>query len=260
MCESNVVKYVLLISFSLLFILSLTPLTATALAERTLEGKKILMVIAQQDFRDEELFKPKEVFEGAEASVFVAAPRNETATGMLGGKVQPDFAISDVNTSEFDAVVVVGGSGSPKYLWDDTQLRNLIRDAYEDGKVVAAICLSPVVLARAGILKGKEATVFPSTDAVAELKKGGAIYKDESVVIAGRIVTGRDPASAEAFANAIASLLRGEEPKQTSQPTQQPSSPKPAGFELFYAVLSAAVASLLTTRHLTTRRRTKRVK
>jgi len=163
-----------------------------------------------------------------------------------------------VNASEFDAVVVVGGSGSPKYLWDDTQLRNLVRDAYEDGKVVAAICLSPVVLARAGILKGKEATA--SSDAVAELKKGGAIYKDESVVIAGRIVTGRDPASAEAFANAIVSLLRGEEPKQTSQPTQQPSSPKPAGFELFYAVLSAAVASLLTTRHLTTRRRTKRVK
>ena len=77
----------LLTSFSLLLILSLTPLTATALAEGTLEGKKILMVIAQQDFRDEELFEPKEVFEGAGASVFVAAPRKETATGMLGGKV-----------------------------------------------------------------------------------------------------------------------------------------------------------------------------
>ena len=62
------------IFFFILFILSLTPLTATALAERTLEGKKILMVIAQQDFRDEELFKPKAVFEGAGASVFVAAP------------------------------------------------------------------------------------------------------------------------------------------------------------------------------------------
>jgi len=255
MCSKSVF---LLTSLFILFIL-LAPLTATVLAEGTLEGKKILMVIAQQDFRDEELFKPKAVFEGAGASVFVAAPRNETATGMLGGEVQPDFAISDVNASEFDAVVVVGGSGSPKYLWDDTQLRNLVRDAYEDGKVVAAICLSPVVLARAGILKGKPATVFPSSDAVAELKKGGAIYKDESVVIAGRIVTGRDPASVEAFANAIVSLLRGEGPKQTPQPTQQPSSPKPAGFELFYAVLSAA-ASLLTTRHLTTRRRTKRVK
>jgi len=249
----------LLTSLFILFIL-LTPLTVTVLAEGTLEGKKILMVIAQENFQDKELFEPKEVFEGAGASVFVAAPRKETATGMLSGKVQPDFAISDVNASEFDAVVVVGGSGSPKYLWDDTQLRNLVKDAYADGKVVAAICLSPVVLARAGILKGKSATVFPSSDAVAELKRGGAIYKDGSIVIAGRIVTGRDPASAEAFANAIVSLLRGEEPKQTSQPTQQPSSPKPAGFELFYAVLSAAVASLLTTRHLTTRRRTKRVK
>ena len=85
MCESKVIKYVLLTSLFILFIL-LTPLTATALAEGTLEGKKILMVIAQQDFRDEELFKPKAVFEGAGASVFVAAPRKETATGMLAVK------------------------------------------------------------------------------------------------------------------------------------------------------------------------------
>ena len=169
----------LLTSLFILFIL-LAPLTATALAEGTLEGKKILMVIAQQDFRDEELFKPKAVFEGAGASVFVAAPRKETAMGMLGGEVQPDFAISDVNASEFDAVVVVGGSGSPKYLWDDTQLRNLVRDAYAGGKVVAAICLSPVVLARAGILKGKSATVFPSTDAIAELKKGCLLYTSDA--------------------------------------------------------------------------------
>ena len=171
MCSKFVV---LLTSLFILFILSPTLLTATVLAEGTLEGKKILMVIAQENFQDKELIKPKAVFEGAGASVFVAAPRKETAKGMLGGEVQPDFAISDVNASEFDAVVVVGGSGSPKYLWDDTQLRNLVRDAYEDGKVVAAICLSPVVLARAGILKGKEATVFPSTDAIAELKRRGS--------------------------------------------------------------------------------------
>ena len=63
----------LLTSLFILFIL-LAPLTATVLAEGTLVGKKILMVIAQQDFRDEELFEPKEVFESAGASVFVAAP------------------------------------------------------------------------------------------------------------------------------------------------------------------------------------------
>ena len=70
-------KSFLLTSLFILFILSLTPLTATVLAEGTLEGKKILMVIAQQDFRDEELFKPKEVFESAGASVFVAAPGHD---------------------------------------------------------------------------------------------------------------------------------------------------------------------------------------
>lgn len=94
------------------------------------------------------------------------------------------------------------------YLWDDKELRRVVREAYRQNKVVAAVCLSPVVLARAGCLDGKkEATVYPDPSAVRELKTAGARYVVRSVVVSGNVVTARDPQSAEAFARAVAGLL-----------------------------------------------------
>ncbi|MDF2954406.1 DJ-1/PfpI family protein [Candidatus Alkanophaga liquidiphilum] len=170
---------------------------------------RILMVIAPEGFRDDELFVPKEIFEEHGAEVKIASITTKPAKGMLGAVVEPDVMISDVSVESFDVVVVIGGVGSKEYLWDDFTLRTLVKDAYDAGKVVAAICLSPVVLARAGVLEGKEATVFPEPEAVEELERGGAIYADESIVVADNIVTARDPESAEDFALAIWAVLQG---------------------------------------------------
>ncbi|MPN54844.1 hypothetical protein SDC9_202521 [bioreactor metagenome] len=74
--------------------------------------------------------------------------------------------------------------------------------------MISAICISPVVLARAGILNGNESTVFNSPDTVDELKKHGAVYQDRDVVVSGRIVTGKDPKSAEAFGKAVLKALK----------------------------------------------------
>ncbi|MDF2957259.1 MAG: Protein/nucleotide deglycase [Candidatus Alkanophagales archaeon MCA70_species_1] len=168
---------------------------------------RILMVIAPEDFRDEELFVPKAIFEEHGATVEIASTTAKPARGMLGAVVEPDVVIPDVTVGNFDAIVVVGGTGSMEYLWDDSDLHTLIRDAYDAGKVVAAICLSPVVLARAGVLEGKKATVFPSPEAIEELEKGGATYVDEEVVTAGNVITARDPESAEDFALTIWAAL-----------------------------------------------------
>ena len=73
--------------------------------------------------------------------------------------------------------------------------------------MVAAICLSPVVLARAGLLKGREATVFPTPEALEELENGGAIYVKQGVVVSGRVITANGPQSAQDFALAICQAL-----------------------------------------------------
>lgn len=178
------------------------------MTETEYEGKKILIVIAQEQFRDEECFVPKKVFEAAGVKVTVAAEATKTAEGMLGGTIEPDIKISDARVDDYDAIVITGGSGSRKYLWDNKALQKLVKEADAQKKVISAICISPVVLARTGILKGKESTVFKSPDTVSELKEHGAVYLDREVVVSGRVVTGRDPASAEAFGKAILEALK----------------------------------------------------
>jgi len=171
------------------------------------EGKKILLVIAQEQFRDEECFVPKQLFESAGVKVTVATESTKIAKGMLGGTIKPDITISETNIDDYDAIVISGGSGSKKYLWDNKELHDLVKKADARQKVISAICISPVVLARTGILKGKESTVFKSPDTVRELNEYGVVYLDRDVV-ADRVITGLDPASAEAFGKAILEALK----------------------------------------------------
>ncbi|NIM98828.1 MAG: hypothetical protein GTO24_12350, partial [candidate division Zixibacteria bacterium] len=75
------------------------------------------------------------------------------------------------------------------------------------GGLVASICISPVVLAKAGLLRGKKATVFRTTTTINELEKGGALISDAPVVVDGKIITGRGPEAAREFGLKIAESL-----------------------------------------------------
>ncbi|MDI6811528.1 MAG: DJ-1/PfpI family protein [archaeon] len=184
-----------------------TPIPSEPAIAEDLSGRNVLMVIAPEDFRDEELFEPKAIFEQRGAKVTISSTSTDTAKGMIGGEVKPDLKISEVDVENYDAIVIVGGVGSREYLWEDEELRTLVTEAYGKDKVVAAICISPVVLAKAGVLEGKKATVFPDRGAINELEQSGATYVDQSVVVFDKVVTGRDTASADEFALKISSLL-----------------------------------------------------
>ena len=95
------------------------------------KGKKALLLIAQQNFRDEEYFVPRQVVEKAGLTVKTASPDGGVCVGMLGGKVQADVRIADANPGDYVAVVIVGGGGSRKYLWDSQKLQSLTRSTYE---------------------------------------------------------------------------------------------------------------------------------
>jgi protease I len=168
-----------------------------------------LMIIAPRDFRDEEFQEPKAVLEREGVKVVVASTVAGTARGMFGMQVTPDTTVDEVNPAEFDAVVVVGGSGSQTYLWNNLKVQKIVQALHQKGGLVAAICISPVVLAKAGLLKGRKATVFRTGTTINELKKGGALISDAAVVVDGKIITGRGPEAAREFGRKIAdNLLR----------------------------------------------------
>lgn len=175
--------------------------------EARIDGKRVLFVIAPESFRDEELFEPKSVLEARGASVTVACKRLGTAMGMLGKSYKPEKLLSEVSGREFDAVAVVGGMGSPAHLWGDETLHKILQDAERANRVVAGICLSGAALARAGVLDGKQATVYKTKESLAEMKRGGASYVEKDVVVTGRTVTASGPHVARQFGEEIAKLL-----------------------------------------------------
>jgi len=183
---------------------------------KALSGKKILMVIAPGKFKDDEYSKPRKIFEDEGATVTVASTSTSEAKGVGGTKVTPDKALKDVVAKDYDAVVFVGGPGA-KTLFDDSDAHKVAKDAKKEGKVLAAICIAPGILAKAGVLDGKKATIWhaKADDAfVKMLKDGGAKFKDKDVVTDGKIVTGNGPKASDDFAKAIVKLLKKKKPKE----------------------------------------------
>lgn len=177
---------------------------------KTLSGKKVLFVICQDGFRDEELAHPREEVAGAGAAVDVAAREKAPARGMFGAVESPGLRIRDARAADYDAVVAVGGRGTPEHLWNDGDLHRLLRDARAAGKVVGGICLSGATLAIAGVLKGIEATCYPTDASRKEMQKGGATFVEKPVVVSGRIVTANGPGAARDFGKALVAALSTE--------------------------------------------------
>jgi len=173
-------------------------------------GRKVLMVIASRQFRDEEYAKPRQILEAAGAEVTVASSSLQPAKGMLGMTVTPDVLLPDVDPGQYDAVIFVGGMGATEF-WEDPVAHRIARQTHGQGKVTSAICLAPMTLANAGLLKSKRATMWPSE--AAQLKTKGVLYTGKPVEQDGHVITGSGPEAAEAFGQAILEALATARPK-----------------------------------------------
>ena len=134
------------------------------------------------------------------------------ALGADGGEVEIDLLVSDLNPAYFDAIVFIGGPGCLENL-DNENSYKVVKETVSQNKVLAAICVSPIILAKAGVLEDKKATVWSSAldrGPVAILKENGAIYQDKTVVTDGKIITGNGPEASEEFGEAILKVLTGE--------------------------------------------------
>jgi len=168
----------------------------------------IIMIVPPERFRDEELFVTQEELEKAGHRITIASTRIGIIHGSRGESCISEIELDDINSKNYDAVVFVGGGGSKLLFANKTALR-IAKEMYKQNKVVAAICLAPVILANAGILNGKKATVA-GTEAKT-LEKKGAIYTGPGVTVDGTIVTGNAPKASHLFGQQIANVLHQKE-------------------------------------------------
>lgn len=166
---------------------------------------KVLMIIAPERFRDEELFVTKEELEKDGHEIVISSTVKGICSGSRGGYATATLTLNEVQTGDFDAVIFVGGGGSKVYFANDEVLR-IAKEMYKKKTVVAAICLAPVILANAGILIGKNATVAGTEAKTIENK--GAKYMGPGVTVDGNIVTGNAPKSSKLFGQKINELLK----------------------------------------------------
>lgn len=165
----------------------------------------VLMVMAPERFRDEELFETQDELRRAGHQTRLASTCIGLCPGARGGQARAEMTLEQVDVAEYEAVVFVGGGGS-KLLWNNETAWRIARDMAQSGKVVAAICLAPVILANAGVLVGKRATVAGIEATTIEAK--GARYAGPGVTVDGKLVTANGPKSSRRFGQCIGELLR----------------------------------------------------
>ncbi len=180
-------------------------------------GKNILMVIPRNQFDEHELFATRELLESAGARVIVLSKTGQEAVGTNKTRFQPHGTIIDWNKQEgifgkYDAVVLVGGKGAPKSLWDDPILPQILTDHYRAGKVIGAMGLSVAVLARASFLIQMAASGPDEERFLTELTAGSSYYSEEPVTCSDRIITACGGDAAKEFSEAVsAAVLDGTE-------------------------------------------------
>lgn len=173
--------------------------------------KKVLFIIASEGFRDEEYFIPVEILQKAGNQIFTASDTEagKIALGANGGEAKIDYSLNEIDPKNFDLIVFVGGPGAIKHLNNETSYK-IARKVVELNKPLAAICIAPTILARAGVLKDKKATAWTdilNKKSIEILKENGAIYVDEPVVRDGKIITANGPEAAEEFGKTLQKIL-----------------------------------------------------
>jgi protease I len=174
--------------------------------EKRLKGKRVA-IFAEDLYEDLELWYPLLRLQEEGAAVVVVGPGPATEHhGKYGYPVAVDQPVATVDPARFDAVIIPGGY-APDRMRRHPGMVAFVRDLARRGKVVAAICHGPWMLASAEVVAGKTVTCFFAIKD--DLVHAGAVYQDAEVVVDGNLITSRQPADLPAFLGAIITALEG---------------------------------------------------
>jgi protease I len=168
-----------------------------------LKGKRVA-ILAENLYQEMELWVPYYRLQEEGAEVIVVGTGAKSYTSKFGYPVTADKAADEVRAADIDALIIPGGY-APDLMRRSPAMVTLVKDAFEQGKVVAAICHAAWMLCSAGILRGKTATCFHSIRD--DVRNAGARYVDQEVVVDGHLITSREPKDLPAFCREIVRAL-----------------------------------------------------
>jgi len=172
--------------------------------KRTRKMTKKILILAEDNFRDEELVYPYYRMKEEGYSVVVAAPGKKVCKGKFGISVTVDRDVSECKPGVYDAVIIPGGF-APDKLRMSKEVLHLVREMNKNGKVVAAICHAGWVIASAGIIHGKNVTSYIAIKD--DMVNAGGNWSDKEVVVDGNLITSRKPEDLPAFCREILKKL-----------------------------------------------------
>jgi protease I len=192
-----------------------------------LQGTKVA-ILATDMFEQVELLEPRKALEGAGATVEIVSLKDGEIQGFnhydKGDEVQVDRTVEEASASDYDALMLPGGVGNPDQLRTDENAVSFVRDFFEQGKPVAAICHAPWTLVEAGVVRGRKLTSWSSLQT--DIRNAGGNWVDQEVVVDQGLVTSRKPDDLPAFnAKMLEEFAEGRHEQQAEKTVHAEATP-----------------------------------
>ena len=166
---------------------------------------KKVAILAAPGFEEIELMAPLDILRRLNMDVVLAGVQSDKVVSTHEVTVSTDTMLDKLHADKLDALILPGGAGS-WVLRDTPEVIHLVKKMHEAGKLVAAICAAPSVLASLGLLEGKNATAHAGF----QDQLAGAIVHDEEVVVDGNLTTSYGLGGAIPFALELVRQLAGQ--------------------------------------------------
>ena len=162
-------------------------------------------------FEETEAIAPLDLLRRAGVSVATVGLNGKIIYGSHGIGVEADLEIGEMDLTNMEMIVLPGGLGGVASIRACAPAMDAVRFAWENGKIAAAICAGPTVLADLGITDGKNATCYPGCEG----QMGSAHMIAEAAVMDGRLITGTSAGCAIPFGLKLIEALKGKEAADT---------------------------------------------
>lgn len=184
-----------------------------------LKGRRVAVLTANEGVEQVELTEPVKALKSAGAEVDLIAPEARSVQAFHhldhGDEFQADHSVAEVNAGDYAGLVLPGGVANPDLLRQSEAAVGLVREFFEQGKPVAAICHAPWSLIEADVVGDRTLTSWPSLKT--DIENAGGTWVDEEVHVDHGLVTSRGPGDLEAFCSKmIEEIAEGRHAGQTA--------------------------------------------